>query len=360
MKLSLSGTIDLIKENDTVSSNKFLIMFIFALIMALTSGALFAQGQDTASYPVGNPLGLPEYSTSESEFEPISSNVKVYGAIYSAESCSYDPVRDVLVVPNRGVPQNVRTNDSWISLINHDGSVHTSRWIGIQNANDRANLNPPLVINDPLGSDIVNGMLYLADRDGGTSNDVPSVAVIRQFNMKSGAPVKEIRIEDSPWINDLAVAEDGNIYTTQTGDFGENPDTLSWKVWKITPGGDAVVFAEGLPLLQPNGIALDPEGNIVVVNFGNTEVLTFSRAGELLKTETAVQPASDGLVIMPDGTKYISSVRQGGVSRIRPGESAELIAKNIPSAASMCYDAGANQLVIPMTSNGTLAFIPLD
>ena len=24
-------------------------------------------------------------------FEPMSSNVKVYGAIYSAESCSYDP-----------------------------------------------------------------------------------------------------------------------------------------------------------------------------------------------------------------------------------------------------------------------------
>ena len=66
-------------------------------------------------------------------FNPMSSNVKVYGAIYSAESCSYDPDRGVIVVPNRGVPQNVQANNAWISFINHDGSVHTARWIGIAN-----------------------------------------------------------------------------------------------------------------------------------------------------------------------------------------------------------------------------------
>ena len=57
----------------------------------------------------------------------LSSNVKVYGAIYSAESCSYDVRRGVIVVPNRGVPQNVQTNDGWVSFINHDGSVHTAQ-----------------------------------------------------------------------------------------------------------------------------------------------------------------------------------------------------------------------------------------
>ena len=79
-------------------------------------------------------------------------------------------------------------------------------------------------------------------------------------------------------------------------------------------------------------------------------MLTFSPDGKLLKTENAAQAGNDGLVIMPDGTKYVSSVLNGGVSRIRPGKPAELIAQNIPSAASMCYDAGANQLVIPMNA----------
>jgi hypothetical protein len=27
----------------------------------------------------------------------------------------------------------VQTNNGWISFINHDGSVHTARWVGLQN-----------------------------------------------------------------------------------------------------------------------------------------------------------------------------------------------------------------------------------
>ena len=141
---------------------------------------------------------------------------------------------------------------------------------------------------------------------------------------------------------------------------GEMPDPTSWQVWKITPDGTASIFLEGAPLRRPNGIAFDQQGNIVVVNIGNNEVLTFSPAGQLTGTETAVQAGNDGLVILADGTKYVSSVRNGGVSRIRPGRPAELIAENIPNPASMCYDAGANQLVIPMNANNALAFIPLN
>jgi hypothetical protein len=52
-------------------------------------------------------------------------------------------------------------------------------------------------------------------------------------------------------------------------------------------------------------------------------------------------------------------VRFGSVSRIRPGQPAEVIASGIPSAASMCYDSRQNQLVIPLNPNNALAFIKL-
>ena len=119
------------------------------------------------------------------------------------------------------------------------------------------------------------------------------------------------------------------------------------------------MFVDGAPLAVPNGVAIDPDGNIVVVNIANNEVLTFDPEGELVRTEHVAEGGNDGLVIMRDGTKYVSSVVNGGVSRIRSGQPAELIARNIPSAASMCYDAGANQLVIPMNPNNGLAFIRL-
>jgi hypothetical protein len=327
------------------------------LAISLFAAPVAAQQPDSLRpYSVGNPLGVPAAATPGREFEAISSNVKVYGAIYSAESCSYDAARGVIVVPNRGTPQTVQTNDAFVSFINHDGSVHTARWIGVQPPADRGKLAPALVLNEPYGSDIANGMLYVADRDGGTSPNDSSAAVIRRFDLRTGAPAGETRVARSPWLNDIEVADDGTVYATQTG---APTDSAAWQVLRIAPDGAVSVFVQGAPLRQPNGVAFDPQGNVVVVNIGTADVLTFSRAGRLLKTETAAQAGNDGLVIMPDGTKYVSSVFQGGVSRIRAGRPAELIARNIPSAASMCYDAGARQLVIPMNPNNGLAFVPI-
>ena len=334
---------------------------ILALGIAVASlAAQQAPAPGPQPYFVGNRLGMPINPAPDGKFDPISKNVKVFGAIYSAESCSYDPTRGVIVVPNRGVGQNVQTNNAWISFINHDGSVHTARWVGIQNPGEpRSTMTPPLVLNEPFGSDIANGVLYLADRDGGTGPNDPVVSVIRSFNMQTGAPGREIRVEKSNGFNDIEVADDGTIYATQTGAGGQNPDATTWQVWKITKDGSASIFIQGAPLRQPNGIAFDEKGNIVVVNIGNDEVLTFGQDGKLLKTEHAVQAGSDGLVIRRDGTKYVSSVIQGGVSRIRPGKTAELIAQNIPNPASMCFDTESNQLVIPMNANNGLAFISL-
>lgn len=313
-----------------------------------------AHGQSASTgsvpYSVGAPVGTSPTSRA-------SANVKVFGAIHNAESCSYDAERGVIVVLNRGVSQRVQANDAFVSFINHDGSVHTSRWIGVQPAAARASLSPALTLNDPFGSDIVNGVLYVSDSDGNTSANDPRVAVIRKFDMRTGAPVGQVRVERSSWLNDVAVAPDGTIYATQTGGLAHDSDPMAWQVLKITADGTVSLFAQGLPLRVPNGIALDPQGNVVVVNSGDSAVLTFTSAGQLLRTEQAAQSGSDGLVIMPNGTKYISSVFNGGVSRLRPGRPAELIASNIPSAASMCYDAGAKQLVIPMNDQNGLAFI---
>ena len=126
---------------------KVLTLAFGAIALAMAGLVTAQQPQQTQGpqpFSVGNRLGLPINPAADGAFNPMSSNVKVYGAIYSAESCSYDPVRNLIVVPNRSVGQDVQTNNGWVSLINHDGSVHTARWIGVQTpGSQRANLTPP-------------------------------------------------------------------------------------------------------------------------------------------------------------------------------------------------------------------------
>lgn len=313
--------------------------------IACGSAALAQSGPSTEGrFEAGRPLGI----TVADVHTPMSSNVKVYGAVVSAESCSYDPTRKLIMVVNRGAAQSEAPNDGFVSLLNHDGSVHTVKWIGATRAG--------LILNQPFGSDVHAGKLYLADSDGDTADGTPRVAVLRMFDLATGAPAGEIRVDTSPWFNDIAVAADGTIYATQTGTAdGKTP----MRVYKVAPAGVATILVEGAPLSIPNGIAIDNDGNLVVLNIGNRDVLTFSTSGKLLKTETAAQAGNDGLVIMPDGTKYISSVREGGIQRLVPGKPAELIATGIPNAASMCFDPDANQLVIPMNPNNAVALIGL-
>jgi len=347
---------------------------ISALILVAIAGEAFAQQPppQPRDYYVGTPgIGLPVAppapatgsGTPPAAFAPVSRNVRMFGALYSVESCVYDAGRGVIVAPSRGVGQSVRANDAWIAFVNHDGSVNTPRWIGIQNAGaERDSMTPPLVLNEPFGSFIHKGVLYLADRDGGTPDaanagqNTTSVAVVRTFDLATGRPLKSVPVPGSTWLNDIAVAADGTVYGTNTG-AAERPET--WQVWKLSPDGQASVFVQGAPLSMPNGIEVDGDGNIVVVNIGTPDVITFAPDGRVLKTEQAAQAGNDGLVIMPDGVKFVSSVRQGGVSMMKPGAPARLIAENIPSAASMCYDSDANQLVIPMNANNGLAFISL-
>jgi hypothetical protein len=267
----------------------------------------------------------------------MTPNARTYGGFRFAESISYDPKRDLYVAPSAGMAQQLVPNDGYVSLINPDGSVHTLKWIGV-NRNG-------LTLNHPLGSDIVNDMLYLADID-----------VVRWFDMNTGAPKGSVTVKGmTGFINDIEVASDGTIYATQTG--GDDP--TSWRVYRVTPQGESSVFVSGPPLSRPNGIAFDPKGNIVVINIGSSDILTFSPSGQLVMTEQSSDPGNDGLAILPDGTKYVSSVRQGTVARIRPGEKAEVVASGIPTPASMAYDSKRNRLVIPMNDWNAITFVEL-
>lgn len=307
---------------------------MFRLIAAVVVTAMLTASPSFAQQPQPAPAAQQPFAAGPAL--KTSPNVKVYGSFRFAESISYDPVRDLYVVPNAGMAQDLVPNDGYVSLINPNGTVHTLKFIGV-NRNG-------LTLNHPLGSDVANGMLYLADID-----------TVRWFEMATGQPKGSVAVPGVLRFNDIEVAADGTIYATQTGD----PNADTWRVYKITPQGQSSVFFQGAPLNRPNGIAFDLQGNIVVCNIGTRDVHTFSPTGQLIRTEQAVDSGNDGLAITADGTKYVSSVQQGTVSRIRPGQPAEIVASGIPSAASMVHDPKRNRLVIPMNDWNAIAIVEL-
>lgn len=298
------------------------------VVFCLTSMHVIAQ-PGSAGFSTGEALGTINEAGVAT---PMSDNVKVYGSFRTAESCTFDPERNLILAMNNGIPQDLQENDGFVSLINPDGSVHTSKWIGAT--------RDGLTLNQPLGSAIMDGVLYAVD-----------INMVRRFDLASGRPLEATEVPGATGLNGVAVTADGTVYASNT-----RPPQA---VFRVTDAGEASEFVSGSPLNLPNGVAIDNDGNIVVVNVGDNAVLTFSPDGELLMTERAAEGGNDGVVVMADGTKYVSSVRFGSVSRIRPGQEAVIIAEGIPSAASMCYDSTQNQLVIPMNSNNALAFIPL-
>lgn len=281
------------------------------------------------TFQAGTPLGTVNEAGTAT---PISSQVRVFGSFRFAESCTFDPKRNLIVAMNAGVAQDKQENDGYVSLVNPDGTVHTSKWIGAT--------RDGLILNQPLGSAIAKDVLYAADIDK-----------VRMFDLATGKPQGEIAVTGATLLNGIAVASDGTIYASNT-----RPES---RIFRVTPDGKVSIFAEGAPLAAPNGVAMDPDGNIVVVNIGDNAVLTFSPEGKLIRTEHAAESGNDGLVILKDGTKYVSSVRFGSISRIRRGAAAEVIAVGIPSAASMCHDSVQNQLIIPMNDHNALGFLPL-
>ena len=148
----------------------------------------------------------------------LTPNAKTYGGFRFAESLSYDAERDLYVAVNAGMAQEVVPNDGYIALINPDGTAHTLKWIGV-NRNG-------LTLNHPLGSDIANGMLYVVDID-----------TVRWFDMKTGEPKGQ---RPGAGRDPLQRSRGGGRRHHLRHPDRHDRTPTTWKVYKITPQGQAV------------------------------------------------------------------------------------------------------------------------
>lgn len=76
-------------------------------------------------------------------------------------------------------------------------------------------------------------------------------------------------------------------------------------------------------LQVPHGVAVDPQGRVIVADSDNKRLSVFDKEGRFLKVIAA--PSRGGLVAAADGTIYVSDVNAGVVTVIRNDQIADVI-----------------------------------
>ena len=76
-------------------------------------------------------------------------------------------------------------------------------------------------------------------------------------------------------------------------------------------------------LQLPHGVAIDPQGRIIVADSDNKRLSIFAKDGTFVKTLAA--PSRGGLVVLADGTIYVSDVNAGAVTVFKNDQIVDVI-----------------------------------
>jgi hypothetical protein len=231
------------------------------------------------------------------------------------ESVAYDPQRRVLYVSNLDAAGAAGAiGGQFVSEVGLDGAVHALRWAtGLRN---------------PTGLAVRDSVLYVVERGG-----------IARIDTRTGALTGRVPLPGSAFPNDVAIADDGTAYVS---------DSRRSVIFRVT--GDRVEeWLSDAEVGEPNGLCA--VGQALV--FGNTRdrrVKSVDLATGAVRTVARLGPGNlDGL--RPDRSgDYLVSHWEGRIYRVRASGGVEkLLDTSTPGdrTADFEYVLGPSLLVVP-------------
>jgi len=261
--------------------------------------------------------------------------VAKYTGLSTPESVLYDADNDRYLVSNINGKPDAKDNNGFISVLSPDGTVSTLKWI--EGGKDKVKLDAP------KGTGIANGVLYVAD-----------ITVVRQFDLKTGAPKGDIAIPGSSFLNDVAVGPDGKVYVSDTGvkvgAKGFEP-TGTDAVWVIEKG-KAKALAKGKDLGGPNGLVVTDKG-VIVNTMGSGEVFSLDDKGKKQNVSKPPTGMLDGLVVLGDSL-LVSSWEGSAVYKGPLGGTFEKVLGDQKSPADIGYDTKRGRVLVPHFTEDTV------
>lgn len=235
------------------------------------------------------------------------------------ESAVYDPQRKVIYISNLNEDA---PGDGFISKMDVKGNIQKLGWIdGLDN---------------PKGMDMQGNYLYVNDQHR-----------VLKIDVVSGEIVKEYPITGAVFLNDLAVDEDGTIYTV---------DSDGQQVFQLK-NGKAKVFWQDRNRGRPNGIWLDQD-RILLTTTQSNQLIALDK---ILRKATVLQAnvgTGDGIEALENGG-YLVTDFQGRIFYFSTMENLHTLLdiRGKGHTADLEYIAADKLIIVPMHRyNGVQAY----
>jgi sugar lactone lactonase YvrE len=252
------------------------------------------------------------------------------------ESVVQDPATGALYVSNIAGAIMQKDGNGFIAKLKPDGTIATRQWVKGLNA--------------PTGLALHERSLYVADVDE-----------LVEINAASGEIVKRYPAKGAIFLNDVAAAEDGTIYAS---------DTPMNTIWRLKDGAFEPWFANDT-LNGPNGLLVQDD-KLIVAAFGKLPgegqkpELGGLYAVDIEKQSITKLGASeaignlDGLQALAPGSYLVTDWAAGGLIRVDVKGKAERVLKLGKGSADFIYLPESKTAIVPIMLNNSLVAYTLD
>lgn len=271
----------------------------------------------------------PEAPATPKDEAPVGVRVEGFA---TPESVLHDEAADVYLVSNVNGAPTAKDDNGFISRITPEGKILDRKWI------DGALQG--VTLHAPKGMAIVADVLYVADID-----------TVRKFDRRSGAPLGEIAIPGSTFVNDLSAAPDGDVYVTDSGFKADFTGSGTDAIYVIDAADGVRTLIKDAELGNPNGIVAVRAGSSTqayVVGWTTGELYEVDRRGRRTVTHKTPKAQLDGLVRLGEGDWIASSWEAAGLYRMGLQGGVEMHAENLPQPADIGFDRRRGNLLIPL------------
>lgn len=255
----------------------------------------------------------------------------------------YDAIADVYLVSNvNGGPLDEDEN-GFVSRISPEGEVLSAQWIPSVGSGD--------VMNGPKGMAIRGDSLFITD-----------IGCIHIANRESGEIVETRCLDDVTSLSGIDVATEGSLFVTDRGfDLvdGQTVSSATDAVYRLTFREDqrGSTLAQGVDLNHPTGLAIGPIGILVTTAGG--ELIRFTPSGERTDLVATAGQVFEGVVFVADGGFAYSSSSDSSVYLVDGSGSVGTLIDGIGVPGDLGYDSSRNRVLIPLSEENRLLFVPL-